>query len=275
MRLEPGASLAAAAKRAPGERIILTAGAYAGGVISGVRKLHLQAEGIVILTGGAELKIENCGEVVLEDFEVHKSRTHGVRVIGCESLRAVGLRLQSSTSNGLLTANTPHVEVLDCESRDSVDGHGFYLSQSGDHLLIRDCTAHGNARAGIQVNAVEGRPKKRDVSRDGISQDVQLLRNVLTGNQTRYGGAALNLAGCRGVIIQGNRIEAHRGRHGIALWDDEAGAEFACRDVAIEGNSVSFAPGFGSANVSVGKTCQRVSVGRNAWAVGAVEVSRG
>lgn len=263
MTIQPGMSIAQALRKAKGEVVTLQPGRYEGFALYGLLSpIRLVGPGAVI-EGGKGIKLEDCANVSLEGLQLLGNSSFGVMVVNCESAVLKGLNCSKNKKNGILTANTSNVTVEGCICDENGDQHGIYLSQSGDNLKVLNCITRKNGRAGIQINAVEPNRKPKDPKKDAISKGVEIRGNVLAGNQ-RLGAAALNLAGCREVVILENRVEGHLGRHGFALWDDgTSNAELACHNVYIAGNRFGFAPGKGVACISVGGSCSNVGVKSN------------
>jgi len=265
MVLLEGGDIAKAVLKAKGEEIILTGGRYAGGTVyNHPYPVKISAVGFAIIVGGKGLKFEGCKTVELGGFSVQEAAPHGIMIVRCGAFQASRLTILKSAKNNLLTANTSNVSLTLLVCDHAVEGHGIYLSQSGDNLEIWECISRYNARSGIQINGRQD-GRNRALDQDGISRNVTISGNVLIGNQTRYGAAAITLAACRDLSILNNRIEEHEGRHGIACWADGTGKqELACQSVLIDGNSFNFAAdSHPEACVSIRESCLDIHIGKS------------
>jgi parallel beta-helix repeat protein len=255
---------------------LLNGRTYAGGSFFDLKGITIRGNGATIAGG---LRLSNCGAVDVSDLfccdAKRKDRPNGFKADLCASLRLARLTASRNVSNGILTANTSHVDIRNCVANHNLDGHGIYLSQSGDDLTLIGNTCKRNARAGIQINADEEDRKPGDPLHDSLSVGVLVQGNNLWGNQTRYGAAALTLACIRKARVLANQIDEHMGRHGIVLWDDGTG--LACEDVEIDGVRFTFAPNSkhpAQACIRIEKGCRRVKIGAgNIYPAGVPQVS--
>lgn len=269
MKLASGGNLIQAIKKlTPGDFIELEAGGtYAGGdVPRTLVPIRIVGNGAVLRPNhqgeGDGLAFYKNGPVEVLNLVCSDNKGYGISVIQCASLHLQGVTAERNGIMGILTSNTSDVLIEQCFCNQNGEQHGIYCSQSGDRLQLIGNVCTRNGRAGIQVNAVAGHPKA-DPNWDSISRDVLVQGNKLVGNQggKSGGGAALNFAGCTQLVIRNNKIVNHRGSHGISLFDDGAGAPFACHDVLIDGNTFGFAPGKGQSCINVKAGCSDVRVG--------------
>lgn len=188
---------------------------------------------------------------------------------------------------GMHTTATSYVLVQDSIFTNSADEHGFYVSGSGDDMVIRRNVFQGNTSSGLQVNAdpqtataelfyfldyttgdtcgwteadVEftGNAQWDDLFacyewqgyggedrfyEDGISENLIIEQNIITGNGAA-GGGGINLASVRHSYIRNNLIYGNDAA-GITCWDnayaeekDLASSQFGCHDVWIIQNSI-------------------------------------
>lgn len=241
------------------------------------RRITIRGNGAAIHGGtAAGLKFDRCGAIGLHNLTFAGARGAGLHVAECEGLEVRGCTAADNGGSGILTANTSKVVIQGCEARNN-GSHGIYLSQSGDDLMIGGLAPgegnllRGNGKAGLQVNAVEGR-KGHDGDHDWVSRRVTILGNRIDGNQHTGHGAAINLASVREAVIRGNVFAGHAGRTLIALFDGETRrAPYGCRGVEIGANSArdGFAPGVGRSCVSVTRTCSDVRIApSNVWPAG-------
>jgi hypothetical protein len=89
----------------------------------------------------------------------------------------------------------------------------------------------------------QGLPDLGEAIEDGISQDVIVEQNVITGNGAS-GGAGINLASVRASWVRNNLIYGN-GAAGIACWDNGyaeekelASSDFGCQTVEISHNTL-------------------------------------
>lgn len=89
----------------------------------------------------------------------------------------------------------------------------------------------------------QGLPDLGEFFEDGVSENVIIEQNIITGNG-EAGGAAINLASVRNSIIRNNLIYGNDAA-GITCWDDAYGEDkgldpspFGCQDVHILNNTM-------------------------------------
>lgn len=178
--------------------------------------------------------------VTIEGFEVDvgekgHSRSRGIRVSGVpgRDVRDVHIVKNRVTNAGWVGITTSYAEGVRIEGNrvwNSRGQHGIYVANSADNPVIRGNVAFGNAQAGIQVNADPGLPG------DGVIEGAVIENNVLYRNG-RKGSAALNLASVRNSRIVGNLLYQNFSQ-GMASWDDDAGAQYGCKNNVYANNTV-------------------------------------
>lgn len=274
MRVASGDDVVAALRRArPEEVVFLENGTVFPGNFEIENKpgLKLVGEGRAIFRGGkfSVIKFSHCNGLDIRSVIVEgSSKGSGIMVVHSANVNIAGCTSNRNAKSGILTGNCPHLNVEGNNCHENGE-HGVYASQSGDFLNISSNHCYDNDRAGIQVNAREDDTRDpNDPLHDAISENVHILDNTLRGNQRKGGAAAINLACVHGGEVRRNHIQQHRGRHGIAMWDDELNKKFrkkeqkiyGCCDIEIDLNDFDFTPGKGKANIHVSGGCQRIKV---------------
>jgi parallel beta-helix repeat protein len=223
----------------PGDEILVHAGTYAGARItsSGTSALPIRlaaapGEGVVLnaLSPAAShdgiVEIENFGGTIgwweIEGFEIDGALAgggmarSGIDLRDTEFVTVRGNLVYGSNRTGIFTAFSDDLLIENNESRDNCE-HGIYTSNSGDRPVIRGNFLHGNAAAGIHMNA--------DLSQggDGIISGALVENNRIVGNGGGIagcgfaGGAGINMDGVVDSIVRNNLIlDEHAS--GIALF---------------------------------------------------------
>lgn len=228
----------------PGEICTLKPGVYEGGARLDTDRVTLRGEDGAVIRGGRDygLKVE-ASNVTVENLRLEDGGRFGLQAVFSDFLRLVGVQVRNANGPGILTGNSSDVTAQECVCEGSKTSHGIYFSQSGDRLRILRCTASDNRGCGVQVNALEDRPKRKDPDRDARSRDVLLAENVLERN----GNCGAQFASVWNSRVIDNIISDCR--QGIVFWDDGAGAKWGCRDADVRRNRIE--------NCSVG-----ISLGR-------------
>ena len=181
---------------------------------------------------------------------------------------------------GLHSTSTSDMLIQDSVFTNSAEEHGAYISGSGDNVVIRRNVFQGNIASGLQVNADpqtagielfywlenstgdtcglseedtwhdikacydgQGLPDLGAFIEDGISENLIIEQNVITGNG-ESGGAGINLASLRNSVVRNNLIYGNFAA-GIACWDNAyseekglASSDFGCQNVRIVNNTL-------------------------------------
>lgn len=252
-----GNDIKALIQRANGATVMLQAGgSYSGFNISGIKAP------IVIDGNGAtvnnQMKFEDCGKVTLKNIKIKNGNQYGVMVVNCAGFTAEGLIITDPQRSGILTANTPNVDIGNCRISGAKEQHGIYCSQSGDFLRIHDNIIENCAFSGVQVNAVQDDANPNaDKNHDSISENVFILDNTIINCQRVGHAGAIQLSGVHTGQVKDNKVQNHNGRNIATLWDDGSNnPRLACKDVEISGNTARFADSAkAEAYVSIGKNC--------------------
>ncbi|MGI9609719.1 MAG: NosD domain-containing protein [Acidimicrobiia bacterium] len=117
-----------------------------------------------------------------------------------------------SIKSGIFFAFTDHVWVMRNESIYNGE-HGIYLSNSGDHFVVRDNSLAQNQRCGLHMNG--------DLSQGG---DGKISHGLVDGNEIDANGAqgcaGINMDGVTDTVVSNNLITANRGS-GITLFKQD------------------------------------------------------
>lgn len=252
-----GNDIKALIQRANGAAVMLqVGGSYSGFNISGIKvPISIDGNGATV---NSQMKFEDCGKVTLKNIKIKNGNQYGVMVVNCAGFTAEGLTITDSQRSGILTANTPNVDIGNCRISGAKEQHGIYCSQSGDFLRIHDNFIENCAFSGVQVNAVQDDANPdADKNHDSISENVFIVGNSINNCQRVGHAGAVQMSGVHNGQVSGNNIQNHNGRNIFTLWDDGTGKpELACKNVEIKGNTGIFA---GSAKaeayISIGKNC--------------------
>ncbi|MCP3973069.1 MAG: hypothetical protein GY720_01095 [bacterium] len=117
-----------------------------------------------------------------------------------------------SIKSGIFFAFTDHVRVVGNESVHNGE-HGIYLSNSGDHFVVKDNLLAQNERCGLHMNG--------DLSQGG---DGKISHGLVDGNAIdangRQGCAGINMDGVTDTVVSNNLITANHGS-GITLFKQD------------------------------------------------------
>lgn len=229
-----------------GDTLVFQAGTYTAGVYITRRNITLRGVGDVVLNGSGAtrddgISFSQTSGITLENLKVRNCRRMGIFVTLSSGLTIRNCEVSANTGSGILTGNTSDVLVENCAAF-SNGSHGVYLSQSGDRLTVRGNRLYNNQRAGLQINAVQPSPTS-DPNSDSLSKNCTVEGNTIYGNGA-VGGSAINLMGVQNSQIANNLIYNNLAG-GIALWDDGAGAAYACKNNRVLHNTVVFPSGKG------------------------------
>jgi len=184
----------------PGDSILAMNGTYAG---FDLRDGGSQSEPIVFTTTGDDvwidqqnpvtadgINIEGADWVVIDGFNLTGLPRNGIRVVLAEHVTVRNCYCENCYERGIFTgfANWITIEFNECLG--SIDEHGIYHSNSGDHPVIRYNICHHNNGCGIHMNG--------DLSSggDGIISDAEVYGNIVYENGNG-GGSGIN---CDGVV---------------------------------------------------------------------------
>ena len=239
----------------PGDTILLAPGTYAGARIerSGTAgawiTLRSEVPGAAVVDRpgaanrhGSNLELETwegAGTVsywVIEGLEVRDAPSWGIDVRGGPGAHShhIVVRGNEVHHNGIDTgrtgiffAFTDRVWVVGNHSHHNGE-HGVYLSNSGDHFVVRRNRLEHNAGCGLHVNG--------DASQggDGVISHGLVALNLIRENGAA-GGAGINLDGVTDTIVAGN-VLAENHATGIALFRQDGAV--CSRRVRVEANTV-------------------------------------
>jgi hypothetical protein len=245
-------------RKAPaGSTISLPSGTYEGGVrATGLRGITLQGSpGAVIQAAHLPyaLRFEDCIGLALRGLEI-AGGGKGIFCPNSHNLLFEGLYIHDTTGDGITTGKSKTAKARSCRFvRCGV--HGLYYSDNGGgDYEVSDCAFDTCGGASLQVNAVPY-PNARHAG-DTPAVNVLLQRNTFTHGH----GAAINLAFVQHAQVLANRI-LDGGHLGVALFNDDAGARYACRDVLLAENEIANTR---LAAVSIGPGSQGVTI--QGWA---------
>lgn len=178
----------------------------------GLRNVTLQGKAGTVITG-AGFSFADILNLALLGLTF---RNYGqCYVQGGTGFRAENCDFDGSRHSGIVTAWVSKGRIIGCKSRNHKD-HGFYPSEGGDDWEISGNTIENCQRAGVHCNAV---PKR--------GRNYRVVGNTILNCRS----AAIQFAGIQGGVIAENTLKGN-GKE-ITLWDDGAGAAYACRDIDL------------------------------------------
>lgn len=225
-----------------GDTLVLQPGVYTAGSWIYAAQVTIRGSGTgeVVLDGSSATAQDG-----INFYQSHGSTLQGIQIRGC---RRVGVFIGESNGvtvrnceiaanggNGLLSGHSSDLLVENCTVTFN-GSHGVYFSEGGDRLRILHCRLTGNQRAGVQINAHQEDGVTTDPNFDGRSLGCRVEGNSISGNGA-LGGAAIALMGVSNSLIVNNLV-ADNLAGGMTLWDDGAGADYACKDNRIYFNTI-------------------------------------
>lgn len=221
-----------------GDVLVLQPGIYPAPLsLDGLEKVTIQSAGAIFDGKGVRgrengIDLRKCSQIRLEGLTFRNWGENGLYAEGVEQLGIEVCKFLDNGHSGLLTAFCNDVAINRVTASGSKEEHGVYLSSSGDRYSVSNLTAVGNARCGLQVNAVED--KVRNKKRDSISKLVIVRGLLLTDNRQ----SQIQFAGVEEGIIE-DCIITGKCDKAISVWDD---GYKPCKDVAIDGCRIEDAP---------------------------------
>lgn len=240
---------------APGDRILLLSGTYAGARIeqSGTAEawITLQAApgaNVLIDSPGANNKHDSNLEFetwegeetvaywVVEGLEVANAPYWGIDIRGNEDNHSHDFVIRNNLvhDNGLDTGKSgiffAFVDDVLVEGNESYANgeHGIYLSNSGDRFVVRGNTLHFNHNCGLHMNG------DLESGEDGIISDGVVEENVIFENGVG-GCAGINMDGVTDAIIRNNLLYQNHAS-GIALFQENGAV--CTQNVQILNNTI-------------------------------------
>lgn len=184
----------------PGDSVLAMDGTYAG---FDLRSGGSEADQMVFATVGSGawidqpnpvtpdgINIEGADWVVVDGYNVSGLPRNGIRVALSDHVTVRNCYCEDCYERGIFTAFAEWVTIEYNECCGSIDEHGIYHSNSGDHPVIRFNICHSNSCCGIHMNG--------DLSAggDGTISYAQVEGNIIYGNG-ESGGSGIN---CDGVV---------------------------------------------------------------------------
>jgi parallel beta-helix repeat protein len=225
-----------------GDTLVLQPGVYTAGSWIYTSRVTIRGGGMgdVVLDGSGAtaqdgINLYQSHGSTLQDLKFRNCRRVGVFIGESNGVTVRNCEITANGGNGLLSGHASDLLVENCTVA-SNGSHGVYFSEGGDRLRLLRSRLTGNARAGVQINAHQEDGVTADSNFDGRSEDCRVEGNTITGNGT-LGGAAIALMGVSNSLFVNNLL-ADNLAGGMTLWDDEAGADYACKGNRIYFNTV-------------------------------------
>ncbi|MFA6619490.1 MAG: right-handed parallel beta-helix repeat-containing protein [Candidatus Neomarinimicrobiota bacterium] len=184
----------------PGDSILALNGSYAG---FDLRSGGSESEPVVFSTtgGGAwidrenpvtndGINLEGADWVVIDGFNLTGLARNGIRVVLSDHVTVRNCFCENCYERGIFTGFAEWITIEYNECLGSIDEHGIYHSNSGDHPVIRYNICHHNNACGIHMNG------DQSSGGDGIISDAEVYGNLVYENGNA-GGSGIN---CDGVV---------------------------------------------------------------------------
>lgn len=225
-----------------GDTLVLQPGVYTAGSWIYVGRVTIRGVGTgdVVLDGSGAtaqdgINLYQSHGSTLQDLKFRNCRRVGVFIGESNGVTIRNCEITANGGNGLLSGHSSDLLVENCTVA-SNGSHGVYFSEGGDRLRLLRSRLTGNQRAGVQINAHQEDGVTADSNFDGLSDGCRVEGNTITGNGA-IGGAAIALMGvCNSLIA--NNLLADNLAGGMTLWDDGAGADYACKGNRIYFNTL-------------------------------------
>jgi hypothetical protein len=156
------------------------------------------------------INLEGAHWTVVEGYRLTGLDRNGIRVALSDHVTVRGCYCENCYERGIFTGFCDWITIEDNECCGSIDEHGIYHSNSGDHPVIRHNVCHHNNCCGIHMNG--------DLSSggDGIISDAWVEGNVIYENGDG-GGSGINCDGVVESVIINNLVYASHAS-GISLY---------------------------------------------------------
>jgi parallel beta-helix repeat protein len=239
----------------PGDTILLRSGTYAGARIeqSGTAAAWITlaaAPGAAALinspgpnnkhSSNLEFETWEGDETVaywlVEGLEVAAAPNWGIDLRGSEGNHSHDFIIRNnrvhdngrdSGKSGIFTGFVDNVIVEGNESYSNGE-HGIYLSNSGDHFLVRANRLHHNNNCGLHING------DLDSGADGIISDGLIENNIIYENGDG-GCSGINMDGVTATIVRNNLLyENHAG--GISIFQENGAV--CSQDIQLLNNTI-------------------------------------
>ncbi|OPL18224.1 MAG: hypothetical protein AVO35_06885 [Candidatus Aegiribacteria sp. MLS_C] len=164
------------------------------------------------------INLEGADWVVVDGFNLAELPRNGVRVALSDHVTVRECYCEGCFERGIFTAFAEYLTIEHNECCGSVDEHGIYHSNSGDHPVIRYNVCYNNNGCGIHMNG--------DLSSggDGIISDAVVQGNVVYGNG-QGGGSGINCDGVVESVIFNNLLYMnHSGGLSLYMIDGATGS---------------------------------------------------
>ncbi len=202
--------------------------------------------------------LEGANHIAIEGFTL-EGGSYGVRAVGLgheSAAHQVGIAISDNEvfdqyRDPLFSGQSDWMVVQGnvAHGAGSGDGHGIYLSNGGDWMIIRDNELFDNASSDFQINAdpestcrnagVDYRDPVCDGSaRQGLGQGVSefiLVENNYFHNGYHNTSSGPNFTSVRNSIVRGN-IFAFYSRHGTSFWQETENPKLGSSENQIHHN---------------------------------------
>jgi len=223
----------------PGDTILIQSGAYAGARIersgtegSWITLVAALNANVLINSPGPNNRHESNLEFetwdgneivaywVVNGLEVSGAPNWGIDIRGSEGNHSHSFVIQNNKvhNNGLVSGKsgifTAFVDDVIVDGNESYSNgeHGIYLSNSGDHFIVRGNWLHQNFNCGLHING------DLDSGEDGIISDGLIENNRIYENGAD-GCSAINMDGVTDTIVRNNLLyQNHAG--GISIFQE-------------------------------------------------------
>ncbi|MBD3278347.1 MAG: hypothetical protein GF388_08610 [Candidatus Aegiribacteria sp.] len=156
------------------------------------------------------INLEGADWVTVEGYRLSSLPRNGIRVVLSDHVTVRNCVCENCYERGIFTGFSDWVVIEENVCSGSVDEHGIYHSNSGDHPVIRYNQCHSNSGCGIHMNG--------DLSAggDGIISDAVVEGNIIYENGTS-GGSGINCDGVVESVIFNNLLYMNHSS-GISLY---------------------------------------------------------
>ena len=258
---------------ASGDTLLVREGTYAGGVYILVKAtpeapILIRGESLsaVVSGSGAELdaiRIQDASYITLDRLTVLKANRAGCAVRFSNHVTITNCNIGDNATWGIFTSFSDDLRFEGNECYGSHEQHGIYHSNSGDRFIIRGNRVHDNSGNGIHLN---GDPEMVQPGSDGVLNWGVVERNIIWGNG-QSGGAGINMTHVHDILVRNNLIYKNYAA-GMTIYQDTGTFEQGSKRVAVLGNTVYFAKGYGRACINIQPTTEKVLVAGNIFVCG-------
>ncbi|MEM6483427.1 MAG: right-handed parallel beta-helix repeat-containing protein [Pseudomonadota bacterium] len=149
------------------------------------------------------IEIRSSRHVHLKNITAKEAVRAGVRVNNSRSVQIDSIRVEDAGKWGIYVDYSNDVSIMRCRITGQGSQHGIYFANSGDGARVGSSLITEFLGSGIHVNGDISMGGTKEVTGDGVIENLQFSYNWIH-DVGKSGGAAINLDGARSATIEHN-----------------------------------------------------------------------